>query len=762
MTTLAVSIEVGAILKDGLKTAFSQAETASAALDREVGRLNQTAATMTGWREAKRQTADARGVWQDAERQAAALERQLAQTETPSKELRAELTRAKQRVDTTKTAWREAANQLRRFDGDMKAAGIETKSYAASLGKVETAVDRLTRKQKALGQAQNRADKARSDRSALGGEFIGAVASAGTLAFPIVQAIRFEAAMAGVKKAANLTKMETVALGQELRRALAEDNVPLDRIEAAGILEAAAQAGLARDELIGFTTDVAKAKIALDMTADQAGGTFAAWRSAMRLNQKEAVLMADAVNHLSNNSNAVAADLANVITRQGATAQTAGLARNEIAALSAFMLSAGQGPEMTATALKNLTGSMSAGIAATGRQKDAFEALGYSATDLAERMQEDAQGTILEFFQTLSEQDKTDQRSLLSMVVGEESLGVIAPLLTNLDGLRGSFRLVANEADYAGSMFEEYNSRTDETDMKVNNAWIAVNDLATVIGKSLTPTVGVAADAIAYGANAVSALVEDYPNLTAAITLTAAALVGFRVAKLAVRFAMVQTRLTLAETAVGYHRVTAAATIARARMSGWSFGGMISSVASLGGKMLWLARSPVKAVMGGLRMLKVAALTNPITAIPAILGFAAELAISHWDTLSKFVKTALEWMASALDAIPFIGAAWEFLFGDDEEDGSSGGAGPSSPGSGGGDFSDDASFESDAGFSGFDDVSDLSEPRSNGRQSPTVQSNQNVEINIYQQQGESAEQLAERVKQLLEQQRNDGALYDVE
>lgn len=762
MTALAVSIEVGAILKDGLKTAFSQAGTASAALDREIGKLNQTAATMTGWREAKRQTFDARTAWQSAEQNAASLERQLAQTDNPSRELRAELSRAKERVDTTKTAWREAANQLRRFDGDMKAAGIESKSYTASLGKVETAVERLTRKQKALGQAQSRADKARSDRNALGGEVIGAIASAGAIAYPVAQAIRFQAAMAGVRKVTNTTKEETMALAREMRRALAGDNVAIDRLEAASIMEAAGQAGLARNELVGFTLDVAKAKVAMEMTADQAGKTFASWRSSMKLSQQETVLLADAVNHLSNNSNAVAADLANVITRQGATAQTAGLARNEIAALSAFMLSAGQGPEMTATALKNLTGSLSAGIAATGRQEEAFEALGYSATDLAQRMQEDAQGTILDFFQTLSEQDATDQRSLLSMVVGEESLGVIAPLLTNLDGLRGSFRLVANEASYSGSMIEEFRTRNEATDQKIADALVSLNDLATALGSALEPAVGAAADGISAIAKGATTVAEEFPNLTAAVSITAAALVGFRIAKLGVRFVLAQTRLTLAETAVGYHRVTAAATIARTRMTGWSFGGIIGSVASLGGKMLWLARSPVKAVMGGLRMLKVAALTNPITAIPAILGIAAELAISNWETLSKYVKTALEWMASALDAIPFIGAAWEYLFGDDEEGGSSSVDGPSSPGSGGGDFPDDVSFDNEAGFTGFDGVANPPELRSNGYQTPAVQSTQTVEINIYQQQGESAEQLAERVKQLLEQQRNDGALYDVE
>lgn len=775
MSTLAVSVEVGAIIKDGLKTAFSQVETASATLGNEIARLNRTAATMSGWRDAKRQTADARQVWQSAERQAAALGDQLSKTDQPSEQLRAELAKAKTRVDLTKTAWREAASQLRRFDGDMKAAGIDAKSYGATMGKVDTAVQRLTKSQNALTRAKDRADSARAKRNSLKGELLGVGAMAGSVAYPVIQAIKFQAAMAGVRKVTNMTREETNALGRDMRRALAASNIPLDRIEAAGIMEAAGQAGLGKTskDLIDFTTDVAKAKIALDMTSEQAGSAFAGWRSSMKLSQAQAMSLGDAVNHLSNNSNAVASDLVNVISRQGAVAKTAGLAEHSIAALGAFMLSSNQGPEMTATALKNLTGSLSAGIAATGRQKDAFAALGYSATDLASRMQNDAEGTIVDFFQTLSEQAPEDQRSLLSMVVGEESLGVIAPLLTNLDGLRHSFRLVANEADYAGSMQSEFDNRTSETDMDVKNAWIAINDLATVFGKSLTPAVSTAARAVAYGANALSSLIEDYPHLTSAVAIAAGAFVGFRVASLAVRFVTAQTRLTMADMTLAYRRVGAAATVASVRMSSWSLGGMVSSIGSLGTKMIWLARSPIKAVMMGMRMLKVAALTNPITLIPTVLGFVAELALTHWETLTKWVKVAIDWIGKALDAVPLLGTAWEYLFGGDDKgkskDGKGKSGGPKAKNAPSGLHGDmpglgDQGAQMPDGVDPYasDSAPSISLPSTPSGQyggSQTIENNQHYEINIYAKPGEDIDAIADKVMRKIREQ-NDGALYD--
>lgn len=766
MTTLAVSIEVGAVLKDGLKTAFSEVETASAALDREIGKLNQTAATMSGWREAKRQTADAKTAWQSAQQQAAALERQLDQTANPSRELRAELTRAQQRVDTTKTAWREAASQLRRFDGDMRAAGIEAKTYTANIGKVETAIESLTRKQKALGQAQSRADKARTDRSALGSEVVGTFATAVAMALPVKMAIDYKSAMADVRKVTGLSREETAALGQEARRALADQKIALSQIDTAAIMEGAGQAGLARDELIGFTTDVAKAKVAMGFTADEAASIFVGWRSSMGLTQEQAISLADAVNYMSDNSGADAAGLAQVVARQGAVAQSAGLARDEIVALSAFMLSSKQGPEVTATALKNLTGSMAAGIAATGRQQEAFEALGLSAEDVARSMQEDAQGTIIEVFEALSEMAPEDQRSLLSMIVGEESIGVITPMLANLDGLRQSFGLVANEAAYAGSMQAEFENRINETDSKIDLAVTALGGLATVVGSALTPVVDVAAEGIAAVANGLTLLAENSPNMTAAVAATVAVFVGFKVASLGVRFALAQTRLALAQTTVGYHKMTAAAMVAKRSTTGWQpVGGGSLAVAGKskgiggllrgGGKLLGRAGGPLLAA--GLSAMDIAdgvangdakQVGGGIGGLGGgLAGAAAGAAIgSVVPVIGTAIGGIVGGIAGSMGGEWLGGTIGEWFGSDSDEAGSA-----------------TAAISEPSGFEGIDKIAELPGVAPSPRQAPAVtHNNQRYEMKIVQQPGEEADALAERIMQKMRSQTNDGALYDVE
>ena len=94
-----------------------------------------------------------------------------------------------------------------------------------------------------------------------------------------------------------------------------------------------------------------------------ASSTMADWRAGMGLSQEQVVRLADATHYLpdktkyrSNIMNATAADLSEVISRQGALGDTAGLAEIEVAALSSIFLSAGAAPEIAATAVKTSPG----------------------------------------------------------------------------------------------------------------------------------------------------------------------------------------------------------------------------------------------------------------------------------------------------------------------------------------------------------------------------------------------------------------------
>ena len=318
-------------------------------------------------------------------------------------------------------------------------------------------------------------------------------------------AIAFEDAMADVGKVVNF---ETKAEMQEMSDIILEmsGRIPMAADGIAAIIASAAQSGVAKDDLAGFAEQAAKMGVAFDLTGDVAGKMMADWRAGMNLALPQVYALADAVNHLSNNMNATAPALGEVIQRVGPLAMTAGLAETEVAALGAAFLSAGASPEIASTALRKFTSTLVKGTALSKRATTAFAELGFSAEQMAKDMQVDAQGTIFSVLQALSEKPKELQVSLLTEMFGEEALGAIAPLLSNMGNLTQAFELIGNSSLYAGSMEEEFRVRSETTSNAIQLLRSKITSLMITVGTFFTPVISGAATAIGWIADGLRAV----------------------------------------------------------------------------------------------------------------------------------------------------------------------------------------------------------------------------------------------------------------
>ena len=273
---------------------------------------------------------------------------------------------------------------------------------------------------------------------------------AGALSAPIQSAMRFESVMADVRK---VVDFDTPEQFQQMNRDILElsKNIPMTAEGLGQIVAAGGQSGIAREDLTEFAKAAAKMGVAFDITADQAGDMMAKWRTAFKMNQGEVETLADKINYLGNTTAASAPLISDVVTRIGPLGEVGGVASGEIAALGASLVGSGIESDVAATGIKNLILAMVSGESATKTQKEAFAQLGISTAELAQRMQTDARGAILDVLQSISQLDKADQASVLQNIFGKESLGAIAPLLSNLDGLRDNFNKVGDAANYSGS-----------------------------------------------------------------------------------------------------------------------------------------------------------------------------------------------------------------------------------------------------------------------------------------------------------------------
>lgn len=287
-------------------------------------------------------------------------------------------------------------------------------------------------------------------------------AAAYAFSAPIKAAVNFEAAMSDVRK---VVDFDTPEQFKEMGKDILElsKRIPMTAEQISQIVAAGGQSGIARNDLLAFAESAAKMGIAFDTTADHAGQMMAQWRTAFNMGQKDVEELADKINHLGNNTAASALQISEVVTRIGPLGEVGGMASGEIAALGASLVGSGISTEIASTGIKNLILTMVAGESATNKQKATLEQLGFSAEGMAQAMQKDAKGAIISLLESVKTLDKETQAATLQNLFGKESIGAIAPLLTNLDGLKKTFDMVGDAAQYTGSNEAEFAAKCDTT-----------------------------------------------------------------------------------------------------------------------------------------------------------------------------------------------------------------------------------------------------------------------------------------------------------
>ena len=410
----------------------------------------------------------------------------------------------------------------------LRLGATQDASYRRVIGQAERDIATLDGRQ---GQLAAGARRGRvgilGATAALGPYAIALGATAAAIYKPISAAIDFESTMADVQKVVDFdTPQQFEQMRGDILRLSTE--LPIAASGLGEIVAAAGQAGIAREELLGFTEDAAKMGVAFDMAAGQAGSAMTGMRSIFDLNQEQVVLLGDAYNHLSNNMDATARDMLNIANRAGSMGDMFGLSGEQIGALGATFLELKTPPEVAGTAINALLLKLVTADKQPAKFRDALEALGLSAEDLKDDISQDAQGALLSFLETVER--SPDVIGTLSDLFGAEYSDDIAKLVGGLDGYKKALRLVGDETHYAGSMQAEYEARAATT---ANNLQLLLNEvtrLGVVIGGVLLPplnwVVGRLADFIGWTTDALLKVPELTAQFRTWATETAGAVRG--------------------------------------------------------------------------------------------------------------------------------------------------------------------------------------------------------------------------------------------
>lgn len=303
-------------------------------------------------------------------------------------------------------------------------------------------------------------------------------------------AMSFENAMADVRKVVDVTDGQF----ENMRRSVIglSKQLPVSADGIAAIYAAAAQSGVATEELQGFADGVVKVSTAWETAVDTTGESLAKIKTALGRDLKGTFLLADAINEVSNVSAASAPDLLEYTNRVAAFAETAGYAAEDALAFGAAMVGSGFEPEVAATSFRNLTRALTKGSQATKAQRIAFKALGLDAVKTAKGMQKNAVGTTLDVLDRIKKLPEYQQISIASALFGDEARG-LAPLFKNADELRRLLKLTGDAANYSGSAFKEYVARANTVSNVLQILGNKVADVFRGIGDDMLPGIKEAA-----------------------------------------------------------------------------------------------------------------------------------------------------------------------------------------------------------------------------------------------------------------------------
>lgn len=444
----------------------------------------------------------------------------------PTEQMVKDLARAEAAQKRLKAAQKNQGTEMTALVRELNQAGISVDNLAVDeselknkihlttmeINKQKESLERHQKAQKQYEQMQGRMAKA-SDLAKKGLMVAGAGAAA--MAIPVHLAIDYESAMADVKKVVNFeTPQQFKIMGDDIIRL--STKLPMAAKDIAAIVAAGGQSGIAKNELLGFAESAVKMGVAFDISAQESGQAMAEMRTAFKMSQTEVVSLADKINYLGNNTPAAAKGIMDIVQRIGPLGEVGGFASGSIAALGATIRGMGVAEEIAATGIKNMMLALVAGESATKGQRAAYKDLGLDAGQVAKDMQTDAEATTLKVIKSISKLDKYKQAATLKELFGSESLGSIAPLLTNMEALEKNLSMVGDKSKYAGSMQAEYAARAATTANNIQLAKNQVAGLAINIGNVLLPPINTMLGKF----TAVMTVVQDWASRNPALAST--------------------------------------------------------------------------------------------------------------------------------------------------------------------------------------------------------------------------------------------------
>lgn len=466
------------------------------------------------------------------------LNLEMHQGKVRTSDLNSAYKKATQRVAELTDKQTKQRDKLRGLGAALKESGINTRRLGDEQQRLEQKAEKATAaiakqnaRMKEMQAIQSRIDGRSAKLGEIGSQATSLAIAAAPVAATVWSAVKNESSFADVKKVVNMSPEEAAQMRQwSLKTQASKEGGGLNANDLNAMLAAGGRSGIKDpNDLKQFVLDSAVMGVAFDMEAAQAGKTLSDFKAALNLDQKGAMNLAGMVNYISNDSNMDPKQLANVMAREGATAKLAGFTNNDTAALATTMIATGMGDERVSTAVKNISGRLTMGDAASSTQKRALSSIGFDSASLAASMQDDAAGSLLDVLEAIKSAPLEEQSALISQIFGEEVKGAVAALAGNTKEFV-RLRKLANESEevHLKSLQGEFNSRIATSEIGIQLFINKLNRLSVIVGTALLPALNWVLQPLGNAVDMVSNFAEANQGLTAAVGIGVAALITLK------------------------------------------------------------------------------------------------------------------------------------------------------------------------------------------------------------------------------------------
>lgn len=304
----------------------------------------------------------------------------------------------------------------------------------------------------------------------------------------------YEAALTSVQRTMGLSKVELDALGESLRTlALTDLKGQVLADDLAVIAEVAGSLGVAKDDLIDFTKNVAMVATATDQSMEKVATSFGKIANVFKGSLGEDAYtkigaIGSAFDKLADDMAATVPGMLNFTNRMGGVASSMGLTVDQTAALAATLESVGLPAERGATAMNNVM------LTLMKNSSSFASALSIDADTLANALKTKPVEALQMVLKAMEELGKTKGQDELLRTM-EDLMGKgngVTEVVLKMQGAQTDFatalgksKTAFDEATRAGESFNQA-AATQEASWKAIST--AVDDLQKSVGQQLQPT----------------------------------------------------------------------------------------------------------------------------------------------------------------------------------------------------------------------------------------------------------------------------------